>query len=163
MEVLLTTTTFVAAAPPMLTVAPDKKPVPVIVTAVPPFVVPELGKMPVTVGAGLGDVYVYPLVRVPLCPSVFVTTTFTVPTVWAGVLAAMDVLLTTETFVAGVPPMLTVAPVKKPVPVIVTEVPPLVVPELGEIAVTVGALAVVKLQVAPLVVLLAIVLPTMRQ
>ena len=44
------------------------------------------------------------------------------------------------TFVAAVPPKLTVAPVAKPVPVMVTDVPPLAGPEAGEIPVTVGAL-----------------------
>ena len=36
----------------------------------------------------------------------------------------MEVLLTTVTPVAGVPPKLTVAPARKPVPVMVTAVPP---------------------------------------
>jgi len=53
-EVPLTTFTPVAAVPPMVTVAPAKKPVPLMVTAVPPTVVPEVGETPVTVGAGLG-------------------------------------------------------------------------------------------------------------
>jgi len=53
MEVLLTTFTPVAAVPPKLTVAPDKNPLPMIVTAVPPAVEPEVGETPVTVGAGL--------------------------------------------------------------------------------------------------------------
>jgi hypothetical protein len=57
------------------------------------------------------------------------------------VVAVIDVLLTTVTLVTAVPPKLTVAPVRKPVPVIVTAVPPAVVPEVGEIAVTVGGLA----------------------
>jgi hypothetical protein len=52
-DVLLPTTTPVAAVPPRVTVAPDWKPVPVIVTAVPPAVDPELGAIPLTVGAGL--------------------------------------------------------------------------------------------------------------
>jgi hypothetical protein len=52
MVVLFTTTTFVAAAPPTVTVAPETKFVPVIVTAVPPDVEPVLGDTPVTVGAG---------------------------------------------------------------------------------------------------------------
>ena len=39
-EVLLFTVTAVAAVPPKLTVAPDRKPVPVMVTDVPPVVVP---------------------------------------------------------------------------------------------------------------------------
>ena len=43
------------------------------------------------------------------------------------------------TLVAAVPPKVTVAPLKKPVPVMVTDVPPVVDPEVGEIAVTVGA------------------------
>ena len=41
--VLLTTTTFVAAVPPNVTVAPAAKFVPVIVTAVPPAVDPLFG------------------------------------------------------------------------------------------------------------------------
>jgi hypothetical protein len=65
--------------------------------------------------------------------------TFTAPTTWAGVVAVIEVLLTSVTPVAAVPPMLTVAPAKKPVPVTVTAVPPLMVPELGVIEVTVGA------------------------
>jgi hypothetical protein len=70
---------------------------------------------------------------------VFVTTTFTVPAACAAVVAVIDVLLTTVTPVAAVPPRLTVAPATNPVPVIVTAVPPLADPELGEIVVTVGA------------------------
>ena len=42
--------TFVAAAPPMATVAPEANPVPVITTGVPPFTEPELGLMFVIVG-----------------------------------------------------------------------------------------------------------------
>lgn len=48
--VLLVTTTFVAAAVPNVTVAPDAKFVPLIVTAVPPAVGPLFGKMLLTVG-----------------------------------------------------------------------------------------------------------------
>jgi hypothetical protein len=48
--VLLATTTFVAAALPNVTVAPDAKFVPVMVTAVPPAVDPLVGETPVTVG-----------------------------------------------------------------------------------------------------------------
>ena len=49
---LLATFTPVAADPPRLTVAPVRKPVPVMVIAVPPAVVPEAGAIPVMVGAG---------------------------------------------------------------------------------------------------------------
>jgi hypothetical protein len=44
----------------------------------------------------------------------------------------IEVPLATFTFVAAVPPNLTVAPATKPDPVIVTEVPPLVGPTFGE-------------------------------
>jgi hypothetical protein len=50
MLVLLTTTTFVAAALPNPTVAPVAKLVPVIVTAVPPAAGPLLGDTLLTVG-----------------------------------------------------------------------------------------------------------------
>ena len=49
---LFTTTTFVAAAPPNVTVAPAAKFVPVIVTAVPPAVDPLFGLTLVTIGGG---------------------------------------------------------------------------------------------------------------
>src|SRR5437870_12844859 len=136
-EVLLTTLTLLAAVPPRLTVAPAAKPVPVRVTAVPPLLVPELGEIALTVGAGL--VYLSLHDALPIWPSELVTTTFTTPAAWAAVVAVSEVLLTTVTLVAAVPPRLTVAPAAKPVPVTVTAVPPLLVPELGEIALTVGA------------------------
>jgi len=50
MEVPLVTTTFVAGALPNVTVAPETKFVPVIVTIVPPTVAPILGETPLTVG-----------------------------------------------------------------------------------------------------------------
>src|SRR5580692_5784519 len=100
MLVLLTTTTFVAAALPIVTAAPAAKFVPVIVTAVPPPVGPLLGDTPVTVGA---------------------------PALPAGVVAVMLVLLTATTFAAAAVPNVTVAPEAKFVPVIVTAVPPPVV------------------------------------
>jgi hypothetical protein len=74
-----------------------------------------------------------------LLPAGVVTTTLAVPADPAGVVAVMDVALTTETLVAATPPNVTpVAPVN-PVPVIVTAVPPAVVPLVGVREVTVGA------------------------
>jgi hypothetical protein len=61
--VLFTTTTFVAAALPNVTVAPEAKFVPAIVTEVPPAVDPVFGLTLVTVGV---TTYVYPFVRLPL-------------------------------------------------------------------------------------------------
>ena len=67
------------------------------------------------------------------------TTTLVAPDECAGVVAVIEVLLTTVTPVADVPPIFTDAPERKPVPVIVTAVPPEVAPDVGEIAVTLGA------------------------
>ena len=79
-----------------------------------------------------------PLVRVPLKPFEFVTTTFTAPAARAGVTAVIVLALTMLTFVAALPPKVMVAPDEKFVPVMFTDVPPAVVPELGETDVTVG-------------------------
>jgi hypothetical protein len=67
-----------------------------------------------------------------------VTVTVTAPTLPAGVVAVMVVLLTTATLVAAALPKVTVAPVAKFVPAIVTEVPPAAGPLLGDTLVTVG-------------------------
>ena len=71
-----------------------------------------------------------------------VTTTLFVPAVPAGVIAVSEVALTKTTFVAALPPIVTVAPLTKPVPVIVTAVPPAIGPLFGAIAVTDGWAAV---------------------
>jgi hypothetical protein len=68
-----------------------------------------------------------------------VTTTSTVPAARAGVVAVIDVALATVTPLAAVPPNDTVAPAANPVPLIVTAVPPAVVPEDGETPLTAGA------------------------
>jgi hypothetical protein len=138
-DVLFTTVTPVAGVPPMITVAPARNPVPVMVTAVPPAAVPDAGEIAVSVGVGLDTaVKVNPWVNVPLCVSLLVTTTLTVPAACAGVVAVIDVLFTTVTPVAGVPPRITVAPARNPVPVRVTAVPPAAVPDAGETPVSVG-------------------------
>ena len=79
------------------------------------------------------------MLNVPVCVSGLVTTTFTAPAACAGVVAVIDVLLATVTPVAAVPPIVTVAPDTKFVPVMVTGVPPSVVPDVGEIELTPGA------------------------
>jgi hypothetical protein len=133
MLVLLTTTTLVAAALPNVTVAPEAKFVPVIVTAVPPATGPFVGLILPIVGVP----YVNALERLPLCAPT-VTVTVTAPALPAGVVAVMVVLLTTTTFVAAALPNVTVAPEAKFVPVIVTAVPPEVEPLFGLTLVTVG-------------------------
>jgi hypothetical protein len=66
------------------------------------------------------------------------TVTVTAPALPAGVVALMVVLFVTFTFVAAILPKVTVAPAAKFVPVIVTAVPPLVGPPLGETVLTAG-------------------------
>jgi hypothetical protein len=81
---------------------------------------------------------VNPLARFPLWVSGFVTVTVTAPAACAGVVAVMVVLFVTATFVAAVPPNVTVAPETKFVPVIVTAVPPATGPLFGLTLLTVG-------------------------
>jgi hypothetical protein len=72
-------------------------------------------------------------------PPAVVTVTSTAPADPAGAVAVMEVAeLTVKPVAATVPNLTAVAPVK-PVPVTVTDVPPAAGPELGLIAVTVGA------------------------
>jgi hypothetical protein len=78
------------------------------------------------------------LVNVALWPSVLVTTTFTAPAVCVAVVAVIEELLTTLMLVAAVPPKVTPAADWNPVPLMVTGVPPAVVPDVGEMALTVG-------------------------
>ena len=67
------------------------------------------------------------------------TSTLAVPADLAGVVAVIEVALTTVTLVAAAPPIVTlVAPVKS-VPVMVTDCPPPSAPVAGLIALTVGA------------------------
>ena len=72
-------------------------------------------------------------------PTEVVTATLCAPAVPAGVMAVMDVLDTTTTLVAGLPPTVTLLAPVKLLPVIVMAVPPKVVPEVGETLEIVGA------------------------
>jgi hypothetical protein len=127
-DVLFTTTTFVAAVPPKVTLAPAAKFVPVIVTPVPPVVSPLFGETLLTIG---DVVYVNPLTRLAFWLFT-VTVTVTVPAAPGGVLAVIVELFSTFTLVAGTPPNVTLAPETNFAPVIVTAVPPAVGPRLGE-------------------------------
>jgi hypothetical protein len=104
------------------------KPVPVIVTNVPPAGGPVVGLIAETVGAAtkvntsaglVGDV-----------PPVAVTVTSTAP-VPAGLSAVIVVALTTVSLAAGVVPKLTAVTPVNPVPEIVTDVPPVTGPIAG--------------------------------
>jgi hypothetical protein len=109
----------------------------VIVTVVPPVANPERGVIPVTVGVGITKWNVVCAVPV-LVPSGVVTVTSSAPAASAGEVAVIDVSEFTTNVAEVEPKSTAVAPVK-PVPVIVTDVPPAVDPERGLIPVTVGA------------------------
>src|SRR2546426_334346 len=79
-----------------------------------------------------------PLVRVPDCKLGSMTATFLAPAVPAGVFAVNVVGLTKPTPVAALPPMVTVAPLTKLLPLMVMAVPPLVLPQLGVTDTTTG-------------------------
>jgi hypothetical protein len=64
-----------------------------------------------------------------------VTTTFLAPAVPAGVVQVIEVAETMTMLVQALPSTVTVAPAAKPVPVIVIDVPPAVLPEDGVIEV----------------------------
>src|SRR6185295_13399772 len=73
------------------------------------------------------------------CPPGFVTTTLTDPLACAGATAVIVVLPATFTLVAKLFANFTVAPTAKPVPEMVTVVPPAAGPEFGEILLMTGA------------------------
>ena len=129
--VALTTTILVAALPPTVTLLAPVKLVPVIVNGVPPLVGPEVGETLAMVGAaGVINSNALGIVAVPLG---VVTATLCAPAAPAGVMAVIDVSLTTTTLVAATPPTFTsptgkLLTPKKLVPVIVITVPPTVEP-----------------------------------
>lgn len=114
--------------PPKLTAVAPVKLVPVIVTEVPPAAGPEDGLTWVTVG---GVTYVYwSLVLVALVPPAVVTAISTVPAAPGGAVAEIWFELFTTNDAALPAKVTPVAPVK-PVPLIVTAVPPDVGPDVG--------------------------------
>ena len=134
-EVLDTTTMFVAAMPPTVTLVAPVKLVPVMVMVVAPVVGPEVGLTLTRVGTGTTYVNALALVAVPLA---VVTVTSCAPAVPAGVTAVILVALTITTLLAATPPTVTlVAPVKL-VPAMENAVPPRVEPDVGLTLVMVG-------------------------
>jgi len=134
----LTKVVEVAFTVPKVTVTPDAKFAPLMVTWVPG--VPELGEMLAIVGFPTGGVVkANPPASLPDWPSRFWTVTSTAPAVLAAVTAWICVALLTVTADAGAVPNKTSAPARKFVPVIETKIHPEARPELGETPVTEGA------------------------
>ena len=117
-----TMTTLVAGVAPKSTAVAVLKPVPVIVTEVPPASEPAAGLTPVTVGAAMA--VNWSAAEVVETPPGLVTVMSTVPAGTAGLAAVICVAETTvKLLAANVPKSTTVVPLK-PVPVMVTDVPP---------------------------------------
>ena len=138
MLVSLFTLKLVAAVEPNMTLVAPVKPLPVMVTLVPPVTGPFVGLMLLMLGA---VVYVNSsfafTVEVPLA---VVTVISTVP-VPAGAITVMLVSLFTLKLVAAVEPNLTLVVPVKPVPVMVTLVPPARGPLVGLMLLMLGAVA----------------------
>ena len=137
-EVELTTLAPLSTKPSSSTIAPFTKPLPVMVSEVPPAMGPSAGVIVPMVGAGFG-VYVKPLAMLPACASGFVTVIGTVPATPGGAIAVIEALLATTTFVARALPTVTVAPTRKLLPVSVIAVPPFAGPLGGATVESVGA------------------------
>jgi hypothetical protein len=131
-----TTTTLVAAIP-MVTVAPARNPVPEMITEVPPAVGPDEGVIDCT-NSTEESWKRNPLGRVLACWSGFLTVTDAVPVACAGVVTEICVAETTFTRVPGAVSKVTVAPATKPLPLMVTTLPPAVGPDAGVTDVTTG-------------------------
>jgi len=122
--------TDVAAVAPKVTLEVALKPDPTMVTGVPPTSGPVSGLIHSTDGttyakrsnAVTADV-----------PAGVVTVASVHPGVPAGVNAVIVVAERTMTPLAGVPPNDTVVPATNPVPLMITDVPPLVGPPLGSV------------------------------
>ena len=78
-----------------------------------------------------------PLATVTVVVSRLVTTMFAAPAP-AGVVKVSEPPVISVTFVAALPPTVTVTPVWKPLPLSVTVVPPAAGPDVGSTRVTVG-------------------------
>ena len=129
--VALTTVSDVASTPSIVTEVAPVKSLPLRVTNVPPFVLPDSGNTPV-IEAGVTNVKE---ANVLLGPPPVRTITPKAPAGLRGVIQVIVVSLTTLTLVADFKPnKILLAPLKF-VPVIVTLVPPALGPNAGEILV----------------------------
>lgn len=135
---LFTTYEVAATAPKRTAVAPLKL-VPVIVTLVPPAIVPLLGDAPLTVAAAKAELVNVNATDADVPPGEAIAkATLPIPLEF-GVTTVICVGLTTEGETPGSPEKVTaVAPVKFE-PVIVNVVPPLFAADVGDIDVMTGS------------------------
>jgi hypothetical protein len=134
---------YEAATVPKLTAVALVNPEPLIETSVPPPVPPELRLSPVTLGAVPVENVNWSEDETAEVPVGVVTVTSTVPAGSVGATAVIEVLETTVKLAGTLPNSTRLAPVKF-VPVMVTLVPPAVLPLEVDRLVTVGAPAAVN-------------------
>ena len=121
---------------PKLTAVTSVKPEPVMVTDVPPEVVPAKGLTDVMTGAP--KVYFEPAEVVEV-PAALVAVMSIVPAACTGDIAVICVSEFTVKLVAEVAPKLTTVTLVRPEPVMVTDVPPAMEPAVGLTEVITGA------------------------
>ena len=121
---------------PNFTVVPPVKPTPEIETVVPPANGPTAGVTLVT--SGTAKYVNWSAAKVAEVPPRSFTVTSTGPAAFGGLVAVICVDETRVTLVAAVPPKSTIGCPRKPVPVMVTDVPPAKGPAVATRAVTVG-------------------------
>ena len=132
-DVALFTVKLVALVLPKRTAVAPVKSVPVMVTVVPPAVGPLFGLTPEIVGTGWNVNASFN----PLVPNALVTDTVAGPATVAGVVTTIRVEVF-DTMVPRTPSNSTDVALPIPVPVMVTLVPPLVGPEVGDTEATDG-------------------------
>ena len=133
---LFTVKPLAVLAPNFTAVAPVKF-VPVITTEVPPVAGPADVPRLLTVGA---PTYEYlSLALVALVPAPVTTVISTTPATWAGAVAVICVALLTVKPLALVAPNFTLVAFVKLLPVMMTDVPAVKGPEVGETLVMLGA------------------------
>jgi hypothetical protein len=131
------TVKLVATVEPNFRVVAPVKSVPVITTEVPPAARPLIGDIAVIVGTAT---YVnWSALLVALVPPAVVTvTSSTTPALPAGEVVVMDVAEVTVKLLAATDPNFTDVALVRSVPVIVTKVPPTILPFAGEMELIVG-------------------------
>jgi hypothetical protein len=119
------------------------KPLPVIASAVPPAVLPEVVSRLVTAGTAAVDAVNWSALDVDDVPLGVTTVICQVPAGKPGAVAMMALSEIIVKLVAAVLPKLTALAPVKPVPRMATTAPPAVLPELSEMLLTDGAAAAV--------------------
>ena len=123
----------IARLAPNITSVAVVKPVPVRVTLLPPAMGPKLGDKLISIGAAT-----YWNAAPLLVPEVVSSVTAITPADLGGVVAVTMLSEMTVKAVAAVPPKNTSRVLIKPVPVMVTTVPPPIGPEIGAMEVMTG-------------------------